>query len=426
MSTPSVDDLPQVVDPAVLTGLGDRLVSVANATQTSMADVQQRWSVLGDTEVFHVTGAEAVPRMLDSPASDARGFSEALVEARNALWDAESSEFPDLKQRREELASRIPSVVAAYDSAADASARANATYRSTRGSDVDASVAADASLARLNASTTLNSAESALDTLRSDIDRFRRDVEDAEDRLASRLRNVSGGTEVLGAGGELVRVAQLFWGFSESAYPGAPSAASVSRSLSEQLTYDLGRAAERRIDWLSTADTDDAQRWLDTHPDFVQSVAFVEPERAGDLFTDLAAASAAAPNGEWNGGPLGQLLALAPLVVGNLNGIPADQRGIFKPRGSRRRPGEGRPRRRDPQQARPIAFGRGEAFGRRFPADVVELLHRYRGVSARQHRVRGRRHRRSGNDPDAWHPDGSRFAAGVGTRQCGPAVGAFE
>lgn len=329
MSTPSVDDLPQLVDPAVLTGLGDRIVSVANATQTSMADVQQRWNVLGDTEVFHVTGAEAVPRMLDRPASDARGFSEALVEARNALWDAGSSEFPSLKQRREELASRIPSVVAAYDSAAEASAMANATYRSTRGSDVDASVAADASLARLNASTTLNSAESALDALRSDIDRFRRDVEDAEDRLASRLRNVSGGTEVLGAGGEPVRVAQLFWGFSESAYPGAPSAASVSRSLSEQLTYDLGRAAERRIDWLSTADTHDVQRWLDAHPDFVQSVAFVEPERAGDLFTDLAAASAAAPNGEWNGGPLGQLLALAPLVVGNLNGIPAAQRGIF-------------------------------------------------------------------------------------------------
>ncbi len=57
MSAPSVDDLPQVVDPAVLTGLGERLVSIANATQTSMADVQNRWSVLGDTEVFHVTGA---------------------------------------------------------------------------------------------------------------------------------------------------------------------------------------------------------------------------------------------------------------------------------------------------------------------------------------------------------------------------------
>ena len=246
MRVPNVDDLPRVVDPAVLTGLGERLVSIARATLTSMADVQNRWGVLGDTEVFHVTGVEAVPRMLDRPASDAQGFSEALIEARNALWDAGSSEFPDLTQRREELASRIPSVVAAYDSAADASVVANATYRSTRGSDVDASVAADASLARLNASMTLNSAERGLDTLQADIDRFRRDVEDAEDRLASRLRNVSGGTEVIGAGGEPSRVSQLFWGFSESAYPGAPSAASVQRSLSEQLTYDLGRAAERR------------------------------------------------------------------------------------------------------------------------------------------------------------------------------------
>lgn len=329
MGSPSVDDLPQVVDPAVLTGLGERLVAIANGTQTSMSDVQNRWVVLGDTEVFHVTGAEAVPRMLDRPVADARSFSDALVEARNTLWEAGSWEFPDLRQRREELASRIPTVVAAYDAAADASVRANATYRSTRGSDVDASVAADASLARLNASTTLNSAESALDTLQADIDRFRRDVEDAEDRLASRLRNVSGGTEVIGAGGEPSRVSQLFWGFSESAYPGAPSAASVQRSLSEQLTYDLGRAAERRIDWLATAGEDDAQQWLDAHPDFVQSVAFVDPQRAGDLFADLAASSAAAPNGEWNTGPLGQLLALAPLAVGNLNGIPVAQRGMF-------------------------------------------------------------------------------------------------
>ncbi len=56
MGSPSVDDLPQVVDPAVLTGLGERLVAIANGTQTSMSDVQNRWVVLGDTEVFHVTG----------------------------------------------------------------------------------------------------------------------------------------------------------------------------------------------------------------------------------------------------------------------------------------------------------------------------------------------------------------------------------
>ena len=271
--------------------------------------------------------------MLDRPASDAQSFSQALIEARNALWDAGSSEFPDLTQRREELASRIPSVVAAYDSAADASALANATYRSTRGSDVDASVAADASLARLNASTTLNSAESALDTLQADIDRFRRDVDDAEDRLASRLRNVSGGTEVIGAGGEPSRVAQLFWGFSESAYPGAPAAASVQRSLSEQLTYDLGRAAERRIDWLATAGEEEVTRWLESHPDFIQSVAFIDASRTRNLLADLMESSTSAPDGEWIAGPLAQIMALAPLAVGNMNGIPVAQRHISNLKG---------------------------------------------------------------------------------------------
>lgn len=38
MSTPTVADLPLVVEPDVLTGLGDRLVDVANETQTSMSD----------------------------------------------------------------------------------------------------------------------------------------------------------------------------------------------------------------------------------------------------------------------------------------------------------------------------------------------------------------------------------------------------
>ena len=333
MSTPRLDDLPQVVDPTVLTDLGERLVSIANAAQSSMADVRQRWTLLSDSEVFNVSGAEAVPHMLDRPAADARSFSEALVEARNALWDAGSMEFPDLRHRREELASRIPTVVADYDSAVDASARADTVYRSTRGADVDASVAADASLVRLNASVTLRSAESALDSLSTDIDRFRRDVEDAEDRLASRLRNVAGGTEVINAAGEPVRVGQLFWGHTESAYPGAPSAASVNRTLSEQLAYVLGRAAERRIDWLSGADPDAVHSWLGDHPDFVQSVAFIDPQRTGPLFADLMASSTSAPGGEWIEGPLAQLMALAPLVVGNMYGVSAAQRNSFNLKG---------------------------------------------------------------------------------------------
>lgn len=329
MSTPSVADLPQVLDPAVVSGLAERLVTVANATQTSMSTVHDRWNVLSDPEVFHVTGAEGVPRMLDRPRDDAQSFAESLVAARNALYEAASSELPDLRSRREELASRIGSVVADYTSAEEAKAMADTTYWSTRSSGTDPDVAADAALGRSSAGTVLRKAQDALDALRDDIERLRRDIEDSEDRLASRLRGVSGGTEVYAAGGEPLRVAQTFWGFVENAYPGAPAAASTSRTLAEQLTYELGRAAERRIDWLSTADEDAVKRWMEAHPDFVQAVAFVDPHRAGDLFADLASTSTAAPNGEWNAGPLAQLLALAPLVVGNLNGIPAPQRGMF-------------------------------------------------------------------------------------------------
>jgi len=329
MSTPSLADLPQVLDPAVVSGLAERLVTVANATQTSMTTVHDRWNVLADTEVFHVTGAEGVPRMLDRPRTDAQSFAESLVAARNALSEAASFELPDLRSRRDELASRIDTVVADYTSAEEAKAMADTTYWSTRSSGTDPDVAADAALGRSSAGAALRKAQDALDTLRDDIERLRRDIEESEDRLASRLRGVSGGTEVYAAGGEPLRVAQTFWGFVENAYPGAPAAASTSRTLAEQLTYELGRSAERRIDWLSTADEDAVKRWMEAHPDFVQAVAFVDPHRAGDLFADLASTSTAAPNGEWNAGPLAQLLALAPLVVGNLNGIPAPQRGLF-------------------------------------------------------------------------------------------------
>jgi len=329
MSTPTIADLPQVLDPGVLSALAERLVTVANTTQMSMSTVHDRWRVLGDHEVFQVTGAEAVPQMLDRPHADAQNFSESLVVARNALHDAASLDLPDLRARREELAGRIGGVVEEYERAEDAKASADATYWSTRSSGTDADMAADAALGRLSATTSLRLAQDALDTLRADIDRLRRDVEDAEDRLASRLRGIAGGTEITGAGGEPLRVSQSFWGVVENPYPGAPGSASTSRTLSEQLTHELGLAAERRIDWLSTADEDSVRRWLEAHPDFVQSIAFVDPERAGHLFSDLASTSSTAPNGEWNAGPLGQLLALAPLVVGNLNGIPAPQRGLF-------------------------------------------------------------------------------------------------
>ncbi|WP_367147179.1 hypothetical protein AB0870_08015 [Microbacterium proteolyticum] len=69
MSTPTVADLPLVVEPDVLTGLGDRLVDVANEMQTSMSDVHARWNVLRDADVFHVAGTDAVPQMLDRPAT---------------------------------------------------------------------------------------------------------------------------------------------------------------------------------------------------------------------------------------------------------------------------------------------------------------------------------------------------------------------
>lgn len=333
MRVPRVDDLPRVVEEAVLSDLGARLELIAGQTSRSMADVEERWRGLGEHDVFDVAGTEEVGSLLASPARDAGFFADALRTARDALSQAETEDFAPLRKRRAELEARIPTVVAEYETAADGSMRAEAEYRSAQRTEAGVHVLETTTWARVAAHQVLQSAEEALDDLRRDVQQFEEDVEEAEDRLSSRLRGIAGGTTVHDGAGSEVRVAQDFWGFVERAYPGAPAAATTSRSLSEQLTHVLGRSTERRIEWLSKTDPRDATTWLKDHPDFLQSIAFVDAGRAARLFAEMAAASSAAEDGEWNTGPLGQLMTVAPLAVGNLNGIPTAQRNLFNQKG---------------------------------------------------------------------------------------------
>ncbi|MFF0910582.1 alpha/beta hydrolase [Microbacterium enclense] len=333
MRVPRVDDLPRVVEEAVLSDLGARLELIAGQTSRSMADVEERWRGLGEHDVFDVAGTEEVGSLLASPARDAGFFADALRTARDALSQAETEDFAPLRTRRAELEARIPTVVAEYETAADGSMRAEAEYRSAQRTEAGENVLETTTWARVAAHQVLQSAEEALDDLRRDVQQFEEDVEEAEDRLSSRLRGIAGGTTVHDGAGSEVRVAQDFWGFFERAYPGAPAAATTSRTLSEQLTHVLGRSTERRIEWLSKTDPRDATTWLKDHPDFLQSIAFVDAGRAARLFAEMAAASSAAEDGEWNTGPLGQLMTVAPLAVGNLNGIPTAQKDLFNRKG---------------------------------------------------------------------------------------------
>lgn len=323
--------LPNVLDAAAVSALGDRLVEVGNAVTGAVSRMQERWGDLSG--VFQVTGAEGVPFMIDRPAADAADFAAALSAARAVMWDAASLTLPALKERREELAARITTVNADYDAAATRWQTADAEYWTQHRADAESDGTTAARRERTAARAALTDAEGAGDALRDDIARFRRDVENAEDLIASQLRNVTGGTDVHGPAGEPVRVSQTFWGFVDAPYPGAPTAAATAMGLSDRLSTSLSGAVAARIGWLGEADPDDVTAWMAAHPDFASAVGFVDPPRAARLWNDLAADSV--PVGadgtptDWIAGPLAQLLALAPLAIGNLNGAPATQRDLF-------------------------------------------------------------------------------------------------
>lgn len=325
--------LPHVVDADAVSALGDRLTALGNSVVTAMSQAHSSWSVL--REVFDVSGAAGVYSMLDRPNADAVDFSTALSNARNALWNAASVTLPDLKRRRDELATRIGTVNADYETAEANWQTADSIYRSRHRNDPDSSSTAVARSERSEADRARSDASDAGDALRDDIANFLRDVEAAESTIASELNGIVGGTEVHGAWGEPVNVSQTFWGYVDAPYPGAPFAATMT--LSERLVDSLSDGVASRINWLGTADPADVERWMAKHPHFAAGVGFVHPDRAASLWNDLAGDSVPGDLGRdaWMSGPLAQFLALAPLAIGNLNGVPASQRNLFSSAGLR-------------------------------------------------------------------------------------------
>ena len=324
--------LPNVLDAAIVSALGDRLADVANTVTTAFSDAHTRWG--GLRGVFDVRGAEGVHLMLDRPLGGANEFAGALQQARNVLWDAASLTLPDLKARREELAARITTVNADWDAAEQEYAAADSAYWSQWRTDRDSDETTQARADRSAADRTRTEAAGAGDALLDDIARFRADVEAAEELIASQLTQISGGTDVLGAWGEPVRTSQTFWGFVDSPYPGAPASLAGTRTLAQHLADALSDSVAARIAWLGTADDEAVRAWMASHPDFASAVGFVEPSRAERLWNELASDSVPRPGADgaaagWDAGSLAQLLALAPLAVGNLNGIPARQRNLF-------------------------------------------------------------------------------------------------
>ena len=301
---------------------------------TATSSAHQRWGALSD--VFDVAGAEGALAMLDGPLAGAAEFARSTLSARAVLSDAASDTLPALHARRDELAARIGAVNTDYESAADSVASASTQYWAAERDGPLSPAATTAGVARQAAQRVYANVLDDADTLRADVERFRRDLEAAEEDIADQLGRISGGMEVYGPGGAPVTVSQSSWGVVEAPYPGAPWAATVTVSLADRLRDTLSDAVADRIEWLSTADASKAADWMTGHPDFASAVGFVDPDRAPRLWEGLVAGStpgAGSDDDAWVDGGLAQLLALAPLVIGNLNGIPATQKNTFNQAG---------------------------------------------------------------------------------------------
>lgn len=318
-------ELPNVVDPAVLEDLGTRLAAGAEALHATTLQANERWARL--PEVFAVTGAEGAFMMLVPAKTSTELFADAMEQAQKTLSDAATDTFPTLRTRRKELAARIIAVNERWDAAQSGLEYANTAYWSAYESDPASDTTRQMGTAQTDATDAWNAADAAVEELKADIRTFIHDLEDAEDEVARGLKKVSGGDTVTGAWGDEILASQASWGESIRDYPGGPP---TDIGLADRLRDRLSTKVANVISWMATADPDDVEDWLDAHPDFPGAVGFVAVAPAAKLWDDLKKKSTRDAAGEnWEDGPLAHLFDVAPAVIGNLNGIPADARDEF-------------------------------------------------------------------------------------------------
>lgn len=318
-------ELPHVVDPAVLEDLGTRMAAGATALHETMLLANERWARL--PEVFAVTGAEGAFMMLVPAKTSTELFADAMEQAQKTLSDAATDTFPTLRTTRQELASRIIAVNEQWDAAQSGLEYANTAYWSAYESDPASDTTRQMGTAQTDATDAWNATDAAVEELKADIRTFVHDLEDAEDEVARSLTKISGGDTVTGAWGDEILASQASWGDSIRDYPGGPP---TEVGLADRLRDRLSTKVANVISWMAAADADDVEDWLDAHPDFPGAVGFVAVAPAAKLWDDLKKKSTRDAAGEnWEDGLLAHLFDVAPAVIGNLNGIPADARDEF-------------------------------------------------------------------------------------------------
>lgn len=304
--------LPTVLRAEALRSLADQLSDASTHIAGAMDDAADRWGRIA--EVFTVSGAEGARFLLSWPSRSVDDFAGALGDARGFLSSFATDVLPDLHRRRDELAARKDAADARHTAAMLDVSAADARCVRENATDAESDAASTASRQRMLAWAAQHAAETEVGEIEAEIRRLRHDVEREEEQLASSLRGISGGDTALDPWGSSVGISQDYWGGSHAEYPGG---AGAPVGLAERLTRSLSDASAARISWMGQADRDDVRAWVDGHPDFPAAVGMVDPERAQHLWRRLEPAS------------VGQLFAVAPFAIGNLNGIAASTRDRF-------------------------------------------------------------------------------------------------
>jgi hypothetical protein len=314
-----------------MTDLGVRAEAVGQAVVDAMAQVHQQWALLD--AAFTLVPKTHIAETMNKPLESARDFAEVMTSAKKVLSDSTTEVFPSLAVTRQELLGRIENLNGRHLTHSQSMERELAAFRADTDNDPvltgkNHPDTRDYAAAKMN----LDLLDQEAEVLAIDVETFNRDVAEAEQGVADQLRALTGGDDVTRIDGTFVNTVQRRWGLTLPGTYQGPGATREDVDLAVYFDHRITVNAVSRIEWFSTATTDQVEDWLGAHPEFFALVGFVPPTKAAALFDRLSARSTADASGTWVTGPLAALYAVAPAAVGNLNGVSAQERARFNDR----------------------------------------------------------------------------------------------
>lgn len=165
-----------------------------------------------------------------------------------------------------------------------------------------------------------------VNSVRERVAQFNTSVENIEEGVADSLRTVHGGEEVTGPDGSRVNTSATSWGWARPRV-GNRFSTDPPMTGTEWFRSTLTSQVLQTVTWLTTATQAEAAAFLEAHPDVYQAVGMIDVDRAAAWWENITAQSPPV-DGSWTG-PAATLLAIAPGIVGNMNGIPATVRDHY-------------------------------------------------------------------------------------------------